>query len=190
MGDSIARPLKYVKSNTGPCTRHVTCFLWFRLLVVELWTNEVLQVTKMVLSQEQCAFIVKQYYEACSLKRILDDFILEFPNSVSPFNNAILNLIKKIFYKRGLNDLQHMGRPSVVTSEKREAIAKNGMEHPTTSSQLVLQVGLSYMSTHHTLHPIAYLSKILIQLELQQADSLKRTKLYQWLFDITHFVMF
>ncbi len=55
--------------------------------------SESWQLTKMILSPEQCAFIVKWYYEAHSLKSTCDDFIQEFLNSVSPSNRAILNLI-------------------------------------------------------------------------------------------------
>ncbi len=46
--------------------------------------NEVLQVTKIVLSPEQRAFIAKWYYETHLLKRVSDDFIQEFTNSASP----------------------------------------------------------------------------------------------------------
>ncbi len=45
-------------------------------------TNEVLQVTKMVLSLEQCAFIVKWYYETYSLECVYNDFIQKFPDFV------------------------------------------------------------------------------------------------------------
>ncbi len=45
--------------------------------------NEVLQVTKMVLSLEQRAFIVKRYCEIHLLKSVRYDFIQEFLNSVS-----------------------------------------------------------------------------------------------------------
>ncbi len=48
MSENIARILKYNKGNTGPHTRSVLCFIWFWLLVVVLWMNEVLHVTKMV----------------------------------------------------------------------------------------------------------------------------------------------
>ncbi len=51
--------------------------------------NEALQVAKMVLSLEQCAFIVKQYYETHLLKCVCDDFIQEFPNSASLSNRII-----------------------------------------------------------------------------------------------------
>ncbi len=44
--------------------------------------NEVLQVAKMVLSPEQCAFIVKWYYETHSLKHVRYEFIQEFLNFV------------------------------------------------------------------------------------------------------------
>ncbi len=52
-----------------------------------------------------------------------------------------------------LDDLPYLGQ-SVVTSGKREAIAKNVTECPTTSlQQLAQQVGLSH--THrHTVHVI------------------------------------
>ncbi len=40
-------------------------------------------------------FIVKWYYETHSLKRVCDDFIQEFLNSVSLSNHAVLNLIFK-----------------------------------------------------------------------------------------------
>ncbi len=96
MGKSIARLLKYTKGNTASSTRCVPCFIWFQLLVVELRMNEVLQVTETVLSLEQCAFILKQYYETNLLKRVCDEFIQEFPNSKSPSNLAVLNLFKKL----------------------------------------------------------------------------------------------
>ncbi len=64
-------------------------------LVVQLRMKEALQVAKMVLLLEQRAFIVKWYYETCLLKYVCDTFIQEFPNSVSPSNHAILNLILK-----------------------------------------------------------------------------------------------
>ncbi len=121
--------------------------------------NKVLHVTKMILSQEQCAFIVKQYYGTHLLKCVCADFIQEFPNSVSPSNNAILNLMKKIENKCALHDLPQLGCLSVVTTEKREAIAKNVTEHPAISSKWLMQkVGLSHISTYHTLY-----SSLLIQ---------------------------
>ncbi len=52
--------------------------------------NEMFQVTKIVLSLEQCAFIVKWYDETHFFK-----CVRKFPNSVTPFNHAIL-LLKKI----------------------------------------------------------------------------------------------
>ncbi len=55
--------------------------------------NEVSHVAKMVLSLEQCVFIVKQYYETHSLKHVRNDFIQEFLNLVSSFNRAVLNFI-------------------------------------------------------------------------------------------------
>ncbi len=51
---------------------------------------------KKVLQLEQCTFIVKRYYEIHLLKRVRNDFIQEFLNSVHPPNHAILNLILKI----------------------------------------------------------------------------------------------
>ncbi len=50
-------------------------FIQIALIVVELWMNDVLQVPKMVLLLEQCAFIVKRYFETYSLKRVRNDFI-------------------------------------------------------------------------------------------------------------------
>ncbi len=63
-----------------------------------------------------------------SLKQVCDDFIQEFSNSVSLFNHGILNLKKKIENEHTLDDLLGLGQPSVVTSKKREAIAKNATE--------------------------------------------------------------
>ncbi len=68
--------------------------------------NEVLRVTKIVLLLEQCAFIVKRYYETHSLKCIRDDFTQEFPNFVSSLNHAILNLIKKFKNEHLFDDLR------------------------------------------------------------------------------------
>ncbi len=42
-------------------------------------------------------FIKKWYHETRLLKRVHNDFIQKFPNSVSLSNNAILNLIKTIW---------------------------------------------------------------------------------------------
>ncbi len=42
---------------------------------------------------KQGAFTVKRYYKTHLLKHVHNDFIMEFPNSVSPPNHAILNLI-------------------------------------------------------------------------------------------------
>ncbi len=90
----------------------------------------------MVLLLEQRAFIMKWYNETHSLKHICDDFIQIFLNSVSASNYAKPNLIKKFENTHTLDDLPHPGQPSVVIFEKRETIAKNVTEHPTTSSQL------------------------------------------------------
>ncbi len=73
--------------------------------------NEVLEIVKMVLSLEQCAFIVKWHYETHLLKRVCEDFIQEFLNSVSPSSHAILNLIKKFKNEYMLDDLPHLGNP-------------------------------------------------------------------------------
>ncbi len=88
----------------------------------------------MVLSLEQPEFIVKWNYETHSLERVYDNFIQEFPNSVSLFNHNMLNLIKKFEYKHTPNDVPHLGQPSMGTSEKRVVMAKNVMERTTTSS--------------------------------------------------------
>ncbi len=133
----------------------------------------------MVLSLEQRVFIVNWDYETHSLKRVCDDFILEFPNSVSLSNHKILNLIKNFENKHIFNDLPHSGWVSVVISEKMKVIAKNDTEHLTTSSQLVKQVGLSHTLTYHTLCSIAYTYQISIQHELKPADSPKRAKFCQ-----------
>ncbi len=72
-----------------------------RVMVRSIWIvsgrvmNEILQVVKMVLSLEQCAFTVKRYYETHLLKYVCDDFIQEFSNFVPPPDNAILILIFK-----------------------------------------------------------------------------------------------
>ncbi len=75
MSPSIARLLKYIKGNAGLRTRCVQRFIWFQLLVVDSWANEVVQVAKTILPLEQRAFIVKQYYETCSLKQVRSDFV-------------------------------------------------------------------------------------------------------------------
>ncbi len=70
--------------------------------------------------------------------------------------HAVLNLKKNFENKHASDDLHCLGQPSVVTSEKREAIAKNVMECHTTSSQkLVQQVGFPHTSTYHALRSIA-----------------------------------
>ncbi len=77
--------------------------------------NEVLQVAKMVSSLEQCAFIVKWYHETHSLKCVPTDLIQEFLNSICQSNLTILNLLTKIEYEHTLDNLPHLGQPSVVT---------------------------------------------------------------------------
>ncbi len=57
MNESITILLKYIEGNTGPYTKCVPHFVKFQLLV---GMNEVLQIAKIVLSLEQCAFIVKK----------------------------------------------------------------------------------------------------------------------------------
>ncbi len=75
MSESIARLLKYIEGNIGPCTSHVPHFVWFQSPIVKLWMNEELQITKIVLSVEQRVFIVKRYYETHSLKRVHNDYL-------------------------------------------------------------------------------------------------------------------
>ncbi len=179
MSESIVKLLKYIKGNTGPCTKCVPRFIWFWSIVVELWMNEVLQVTKMVLSLKQHVFIVKQYQETHPSKHVRDDFIQEFPNSASPSYHAIINVIKKhvmIYHtwhdrlwwpQRGWRRLQKMSpnTPDIIT----------------TTGTAGLQVGLSHASTCHTLHFLAYPYKISIQLEfLKPVDSPKRVEFFQW----------
>ncbi len=77
---------------------------------------------------------MKRYDGTHSLKHVSDDFIHEFLNSVSPFNHAILNLMKKIDNEQPFDDLLYSGQPFAVTSEKRKVIVKNVMEQPSTSS--------------------------------------------------------
>ncbi len=63
----------------------------------------------------------------------------------------------------------------------------NVMECPTTSSQQLAQmVGLSHMSTYHTLCCIAHPYKISIQHEVKPAGSPKRAKFYRWLSQYVH----
>ncbi len=57
--------------------------------------NKVLQTAEMVLSVEQCELIVNPYYETHLLKRVHNNFLHEFPNSVSPSTHTVLNLILK-----------------------------------------------------------------------------------------------
>ncbi len=79
----------------------------------------------MVLSLEQCAFIMKWYYETHSLKHVCIHFIQEFPNSVSPFNRITPNLIflnSKMSIM--LDDLPCLGSLSVMTLEKKEGDCK------------------------------------------------------------------
>ncbi len=85
-----------------------------------------LQVTKMVLLLQQRAFIVKQCIKHL-LKRVCDNFIQEFPNSVSPPGHVILNLIFKKSKTNAIDDLPCLEQTSVVTSEK------NVIECATTS---------------------------------------------------------
>ncbi len=114
-------------------------FVWFGLLMVELWRNKVLQVAKMVLSLEQGAFIVKRYYETHSLKHVCNNFIEEFSNSVSPSNHAILNSIKKFENEHTLDNLPAM---------------------PTTLSWWLGQrISLSHMPTYITFCFIVYHAK-------------------------------
>ncbi len=112
MSKCYVRLLRYIKSNTGSHTRHVPHFAWFWLLLVVLWTDKVLPVAKMVVSIEQRLFIVKQCYKIHLSKCVCDDFIQEFPNSLSLSNHAVLNLIKKCENKHACTDLPY--------SEKRE----------------------------------------------------------------------
>ncbi len=89
MSESIVRLLKYIKGNTDPCTSRVSYFVWFWLLVVELW--------------RKCCKSQKWFYSwnnVCLLwngtMKLNDDFVQKFPNSVSPSIHAIYNLIYKI----------------------------------------------------------------------------------------------
>ncbi len=85
-----------------------------------------------------------------------------------------------------LNDLPCLGWPSVVTSEKGEATAKNVTECPTTPSQwLAQQVEFSHTLACCTLCSIAYPYKILIQHKLKLADSPKRANFCSWLHHCT-----
>ncbi len=123
----------YIKSNTGPCTRHMPCFVWFRLLVVWLWTKKVFQVVKMVSSLEQCVFIVKWYYESYLLKYACNDFvkISKFCISMQSCYAEFLKSIQKRTYARWFITF---GTAVYANSEKREAMAKNVMEFPVSPS--------------------------------------------------------
>ncbi len=122
-----------------------------------------------------------------SLKRVCDDYKQVFPNSASPSNHAILNLIKNLKTNIMLDDLPRLRRLSVVMSEKREVIVKNVTEC-FTSTRITGATGrTSHTLTCHTLCSIAHPYKISIQRALKLADLLKRTEFCcQWLRHYTH----
>ncbi len=69
---------------------------------------------------------------------------------------------------------------SVMTTEKREAIAKNVIECP-SSLQLVQQLILSHTLTYCAHHFTACPQRILIQKKLKPTDTLKRAEFCRWL---------
>ncbi len=90
----------------------------------------------MVLLIEQRTFTVKQYYESHSLKYVRDDFIQEFPNSISPSYHTILNLTVRGDYRKEDGDCKEChGMP--------QQIIMTG-----TESRAFTHIDISYTSFH------------------------------------------
>ncbi len=171
------RILKYTKGKTSRHTRHVPRFIWFWLLVVELWMNEVLQVAKMVLSLGQRTFIVKGYYETHSLKMVLIILhsIFKIWTSVwySKTNTrSVINWLGKTTHgdlrEEGGTCNECHGAPIRITTTTDAA------------GRAFTHADIPYTLFHSL--PI----KILIQHKLKPADSPKRAEFCWWLCHYVH----
>ncbi len=81
---------------------------------------------KVVLIAEYGVFVIKRYYQSCSIKEVKNDFTQEFLDAAVPTKKAILDLVWKFETEHTLDDLSRTRRPTVHTPAKKEAV-KNDM---------------------------------------------------------------
>lgn len=67
----------------------------------------------MILIAQQCAFVVKVYYQTGSIKKVQNEFRTELVDSRVPTKKSVLNLIKKFETQYTVADLPHAGRPII-----------------------------------------------------------------------------
>ncbi len=73
--------------------------------------------------------MIKRYYQSGSIKKVRNDFTLEFSNVTVTTKKAMLNLFQK-FETEHILDLPCAGCPTIYTPVKKEEI-KSVMNHHT-----------------------------------------------------------
>lgn len=136
------------------------------------------------LTKDQRIFILRNYFETKSLKKVKKRFLVNFPNVRLPVNSTILRLVAKFNKNGDVRDEKRSGRRcSALTNEMMEAVHSAVRENPQTSQRrLATRLRISSRNVRRCLKKLKLTPYRLTCLqELLPADHERREHYCRWL---------
>ena len=64
-------------------------------MTIQLLMEKIRNIGRMQLTDEQCVFVVKRYFQTWSYKQVQDEFVIRFPGRVAPQKTTIKRNVEK-----------------------------------------------------------------------------------------------